>query len=417
MMKQQVFRSVMMGIVAGCVLISGMCLHAEAQENVTLRFWHTMNEKETPTLNSIIEEFEHAYPNVTVQVEYVPFGDAQNKFEIAAQTGAAPDVMRAEVMWTAGFADFGYLLALDEYLSSEEKADFLPAAFAYNVYQDETWGIPQVTDALALLYNKRLLQEAGHDTPPATLAEMEQVVADVKAAHGIEGFYMRGNAHWFLPFLWAFGGNMVDAQRNIYINSDASVRALEYFVKQAGTLFPADIDFAKDYNDAMTLFKSGKVAMILNGPWATADILSGEAFEDDGNLGVAPFPKGPDGEQGSPVGGHNYVISADTAYPDEAYRFIYFLSQPQYQVRFAVQNNLLPTRMSAYDDPQVKSNAIVQGFLAQMQVARARPVIPEGGLLYTHLSPNFRAAWRGEKTPEQALNDVAESWKLLLGVE
>ena len=113
----------------------------------------------------------------------------------------------------------------------------------------------------------------------------------------------------------------------------------------------------------------------------------------------------------------NYVISADTKYPKEAYEFIHFINQPKYQVRFAVQNNLLPPRLSIYEDPEVKSNPIIQGFLAQMKLGRNRPVIPEGAVIYTHLTPNIRAAWRGEKTPKQALDDIAATWKTLLQKE
>jgi arabinogalactan oligomer/maltooligosaccharide transport system substrate-binding protein len=164
----------------------------------------------------------------------------------------------------------------------------------------------------------------------------------------------------------------------------------------------------------MALFKDGKVAMIINGPWATSDILSGAAFADPANFGVAPFPKGPYGDQGSPVGGHNYVIYSGTLYPEAAYTFIEFINQAKYQAWFAVKNNLLPTRQSAYDDPDVKKNDIIQGFLAQMKVATNRPVIPEGGQIYTAFTPAYQAAWQGDKTAKEALDEVAQAWQDLL---
>jgi len=80
--------------------------------------------------------------------------------------------------------------------------------------------------------------------------------------------------------------------------------------------FP-DKDFSNDYGNMQTAFKNGQVAMIVNGPWSTADILSGPAFKSSSNLGVAPVPKGPSG-QGSPVGGHSYVIGRNTQHLDEA---------------------------------------------------------------------------------------------------
>jgi arabinogalactan oligomer/maltooligosaccharide transport system substrate-binding protein len=385
------------------------------EEGASLTFWQTMNEQETETLRTIINEFQAARPEIAVAMEYVPFGDAQNKFKTAAAAGNAPDVIRAEIAWTPEFADLGYLLDITDMVSDADKADYLAAPFAYNKYDGKIWGIPQVTDAPALLYNKALLRQAGYQAPPATLAEMEKVVADVKSKLGIEGFYMRGDSYWLQCFIWAFGGGLIDDSRRVLINNPQSIAGLQYVLDHKGKLFPGDIDFANDYGNAMALFKDGKVAMIINGPWATADVLSGEAFRESANLGVAPFPKGPRGDQGSPVGGHNYTIYSGTLYPESAYTFIEFINQTRFQATLAVKNNLLPTRESAYADSSVKSNAIVQGFLGQMKVATNRPVIPEGGQIYTAFTPAYQAAWRGEKTAKEALDEVAAAWNKLLG--
>lgn len=411
-MKQCRMYCLIVMIFAG--MITCMPMRDSAAEDVILKFWHTMNEKEAPVLEDIVKEFEAEHPDIHVQVEFIPFAEAQTKFQVAAETGSAPDIMRAEITWTPYYADAGFLLELDEYLSPEDKADYLSIPFAYNQYDGKTYGLPQVTDVVALLYNKRLLKEAGHDAPPTTLAEFEQIAADVKAKLGIDGFYMRAHSHWFLCFLWAFGGDLINADGEIVINNPQSVKALEYLVSQKDRLFRGNTDFSSEYNDMMTAFKEGKTAMLMQGPWATADILSGPEFADPANLGLTPFPKGPNGDQGSPVGGHNYVISADTPYPDQAYQLIQFINQAKYQVQLNVRINLLPTRQSAYEFPEVKNNVLAQGFLEQMKVARNRPVIPQGWQLYTALTPAIRDAWRGAKTPQQALDEVAAAWKELL---
>ncbi len=387
----------------------------ELTEEVTLTFWHTMNEQETSTLKTIIDEFEEANSKVTIELELVPFSDAQNKFKTAAAAGEAPDIMRAEIAWTPEFADLDYLLDITQMVSSEDKADYLNAPFAYNKYEGKIWGVPQVTDAPALLYNEALLKEAGWDKAPETLTEMETCVADIKAKTGKEGFYMRGDAYWVQVFIWAFGGGLITEEKDILINNPASIAGLQYVIDQKDRLFPGDIDFANDYGNSMALFKDGEVAMIINGPWATADVLSGSSFADISNFGVAPFPKGPGGKQGSPVGGHNYVVSSGTLYPEISYKFIEFINQAKYQARLAVKNNLLPTRKSSYEIGEVKSNQIVQGFLSQMKVATNRPVIPEGGLIYSSFTPAYQAAWRGELTAKEACDQIADAWNDLLG--
>ena len=389
----------------------------EKQGPVTITFWHTFNQQETETINEIVKEFEAKNPDIKVEVQAVPFDGAQNKFKVAAQAGNAPDVFRAEIAWTPEFAALGYLAPIDDLLTPAEKADYLEAPFNYNVYNGKVWGVPQVTDALALLYNKRLLKEAGVE-PPKTMDELVQVakkLTDPKKDR--YGFFYRGDSYWFLPFVWAFGGGLIDSNDlSIHIADPGSVQALKFLIdlRDKYGVVPKNIDFANDYDNMMVGFKTGKYAMILNGPWATSDILSGPEFKDPNNLGIAPIPVGPEGKTGSPVGGHNYVISANTKNREAAWKFIQFINSKEAQAKFAAKNNLLPTRKSAYAMEEVKNNRIVSDFKAVLEKATNRPVIPQGGQIFTDLTPNYQAALKGQKTPEKALNDVKAAWEKLL---
>lgn len=377
-------------------------------EEVRLTFWQTMNEEETVTLRSIVDAFEAEHPSFTIEMEYVPFDQAQQRYITAAQAGKAPDVMRAEIAWTPQFAAQGFLADLTELVSEEDRADYLEAPFNYNVYQGRVWGIPQVTDAPALLYNKAMFEDAGVAVPTT----MDELVAACRAFGRGRGIFLRGDSYWTQAFIWAYGGGLLDPQtKEILIASPGSVAGLQAYIDLFNDpcAFPNE-DFANDYTNMQEAFKAGQVAMIINGPWATADILSGDAFQDPSNLGVAPIPAGPGG-QGSPVGGHNYVISANTEDVEAAYTFISWINSAENQARFAAANNLLPTRRSAYELPEVRNNEIVSAFLAQMQVATNRPVIPEGGQIYTDFTPNVQLALSGELSAEEALRRVAESWK------
>ena len=142
---------------------------------VTLTFWHTMNQEEMVTLDGLVGKFMEQNPQIEIQAQVVPFSDAQNKFKTVAQAGDAPDIFRAEIAWTPEFAELGFLAPLDDYVSEEDLGDYLPGALRYNQYKDRLWGIPQVTDCLALLYNKRMLAGAGVD-PPATMDDLVRVL-------------------------------------------------------------------------------------------------------------------------------------------------------------------------------------------------------------------------------------------------
>lgn len=381
---------------------------------VTLKFWQTMNPEESKTLDEMVKAFQDQNKDIKIDVQAVPFSDAQTKYKTSAQGGDAPDVLRCEIAWTPEFAAMGLLLPIDDKISADDKKDYLKAPFNYNIYQGKTYGIPQVTDAPALLFNKRLFKEAGIANAPAT---MDEFYADAKklTKNGHYGFYVSADSYFLQPFLFAFGGGTVTDAKDIKINTPESLEGLKFMLKfKEEKLSQANLDFPNQYNNMMTDFKEGKAAMIINGPWATADILGGKEFKDHPeNFGIAPIPKGPKG-QGSPVGGHNYVISANTKHPNEAYKFIEFLNKTENQVKFANVNKVLPTRQSAYSDPTLKDDAIIQGFKAQMDVATNRPVIPEGGQIFTDFTPNVEAAVKGQKKPEEALKAVEDSWKKLL---
>jgi arabinogalactan oligomer/maltooligosaccharide transport system substrate-binding protein len=326
--------------------------------------------------------------------------------------------MRAEIAWTAQFASLGYLANIEKMVSAADRADYLPSAFAYNVYAGHVWGIPQVTDAPALLYNKAMFKAAGISGAPTS---MDQLTADCTKLGDGKGIFLRGDSYFLQPWIWAYGGGLLDAgKKKILINSAGSVAGLTAYNKlfHSSCAFE-DKDLTDDYGNMETAFENGQVGMIVNGPWATAELLAGSAFKDQSNFGIAPMPAGPKG-QGSPVGGHNYVISRQTlkktGQTQAAYFFIQWLNQPAQQAQLAIKNNLVVSRKSTYNIPALKKNRILQDFLQVMKKATARPVIPEGGQIYTDFTPNFQKVLSGDLSPQAGLDAVASAWgKFLKG--
>jgi arabinogalactan oligomer/maltooligosaccharide transport system substrate-binding protein len=385
---------------------------AKTEATVTLSFWQTMNTEETATLQGLISTYEKANPSVKIDVTNVPFDQRETKFTAAAQSGKAPDIMRAEIADVANWAARGYLTDITKNVKAADKQDFLPAAFAYYNYQGKVWGLPQAPDAPALLYNKRLVKAAGlnPNKPPATMTQLQSWCNKLGDGKGI---FLRGDSYWTQAWIWAYGGGLVDtAKKQILVASKPSVAGMTAYKNlfSASCAF-SNKDFANDYGNAQTAFKNGQVAMIVNGPWATADVLQGTQFKSSANLGVAPIPKGPAGKQGSPVGGNGFVLSRNVSDAQAAYNFIYWLTQPAQQAEFAAKNNLLPSRASAYKQPAVAKNRIIGEFLKQMKVATARPVHPAAGQIYADFGPNVQKALSGQLTVAKALEATANAWK------
>ncbi|HET8913192.1 MAG TPA: extracellular solute-binding protein [Ktedonobacteraceae bacterium] len=386
---------------------------------VTLNYWYTEGTAEAPAILSQIKQFEAQNPNIKVNAQLVPFADAQAKFATAAQAGKAPDVLRADVGWTTQFASERFLLPIDSMTSQSDLADYLPSALNYDKYNGHLYGLPQVTDFLALMYNKAVLAKAGIQNPPTTMAEFEadaSKIVQTKAAK--YGFETSGASYFALPFLWSYGGGMIDQDgKTILVNNSGSVAGLTQLLKlqNQDKVMPAKVDFNNGYNNMTTDFKDGSTGMIFQGPWEAANILSGSSFTSDPkNLGIASIPTGPTGATGSPTGGQTYVIYAGTAHSAESYKFISFMSSTASQIAIAKANHTLPTRVSAYKDATVAADQVISGYYAVRDSARNRPIIAQGGQLFTDFDPNIQAALAGAKSPSDALNTVAAKWKALL---
>ncbi len=382
-----------------------------ADLSAELTWWDTSDpQNEGPAFDKLIEKFNAEYPNVTIKRQSVPFGDAQNKFKTAAASGSgAPDILRAEVAWVPEFASLGYLYALDGTALLEDN-DFLETPLSSNVYDGQTYGVPQVTDTLALMYNKQLFAKAGIDAAPTTWDEVAEASTKLQKV-GAEGIYLNSGGYFLLPFMYGEGGDLVDVDaEQIVVDSAENVAGIteaQQLVQSGAAVKP---DANDSYGTMMTLFKEGKVAMIVNGPWEVAALDADPQFGGFDNLGVAPVPSGSAGA-GAPVGGHNYVIYSgmDEEKAAAAIAFVKFMSSPESQAFIADELGLLPTSQGAYD--LVADNAKVAAFKDAIDVARARPWIPQGGQFFGALDEMAIKVLVQGADPAKALAEVAKKYQ------
>jgi arabinogalactan oligomer/maltooligosaccharide transport system substrate-binding protein len=255
-------------------------------------------------------------------------------------------------------------------------------------------------------------------------AYAEDIVRSGAAQYGFE---TDGTSYGTLPFLYTFGGGMLDRKGHIIVDSAGSIRGLEFLVglehDKKVQVMPRNVNFINGPpGPVLSDFADGKTAMIFGGPYNIPDILAGSSFKKTpDNLGIAAIPACPAGiptcragKSGSPSGGQSYVISASTTHPVEAYKFIQFMSSRSSQVAIAEKNQTLPTLTSAYQDKAVKSKRFILEFCRIASTAVARPVIPQSGHLFDSFDPNIAAALSGVESPVAALNAVAKAWKQLL---
>lgn len=402
-------------------------LECHRNVKINLVYWYTETSSEAHVILKLIQQFEHKYPEIHIIARSMNYYKTETAFENSVKEGTAPpDVLRSDVSWVAQFASQGYLLNIDSYTSQADLSDYLPAALSYDYYERHLYGLPQVTDFLALLYNKADLRKAVHTTsPPATMTDLKtDAMKVVKRGAAKYGFETDGKAYDNLPFLYAFGGGMLDKNNKILVNDAGSVAGLKFLLRlKDDGVMPANVNYGNGpVTSPVSAFMNGKTAMIFGGPYDLPEILTAPRFKSHpGNLGIAAIPACPAGtptcragNTGAPSGGQSYVISAGTLHPIEADKFISFMSQTSSQVEIAEENQTLPTRNSAY--PAVSDKQFIKAFYSIRHTAEIQPTLSQPALLYDEFDPEIEAALDGVKTPIAALNAVAGAWKQLLAV-
>ncbi|MEU2304644.1 extracellular solute-binding protein [Streptomyces misionensis] len=377
---------------------------------VTITWWDTSNAtNEAPTYKPLVQQFEAANKDIKVKYVNVPFDQAQNKFDTAAGATGAPDVLRSEVGWTPAFAKKGYFLPLDGTEALADQSKFEPNLIKQAQYQGKTYGVPLVTDTLALIYNKALFKKAGITTPPKTWDELKSDAAKVQDKTGAYGYWGSTQGYYGQPFLYGEGSDTVDAAaKKVTIDTPAAKKAFGTWLSLFSGKGLHKADTTPDaYAHIQDAFVNGKVASIIQGPWEVTNIYKGSAFKDKSNLGIAVVPAGSTGKAGAPTGGHNLSVYAgsDKAHQAAALKFVKFMTSASSQETIALKNATLPTRSDAYT-AKVTADPGIAGFQGVLSAAQPRPALPEYGSLWAPLDTELPKIASGKESLDTGLNNA-----------
>ncbi|WP_045562852.1 extracellular solute-binding protein [Streptomyces sp. FxanaA7] len=401
-------------LVASIALAATACGGSDSGDSadgpVTITWWDTSNAtNEAPTYKALVKEFEAAHKDIKVKYVNVPFDQAQNKFDTAAGATGAPDILRSEVGWTPAFAKKGFFLPLDGTEALKDQDKFQPNLIKQAQYDGKTYGVPFVTDTLALVYNKALFEKAGITEAPKSWDDLKKAAATIKGKTGVDGYWGSTQAYYAQSFLYGEGTDTVDvAAKKITVNSAEAKKAygtwLDLFDGKG--LHKADTT-ADAYAHIQDAFVNGKVASIVQGPWEITNFYKGSAFKDKANLGIATVPAGAGGKAGAPTGGHNLSVYAgsDKAHQEASLKFVNFMTSAKSQETIALKNSTLPTRDDAYT-AEVKADPGIAGYQTVLAAAQPRPELPEYSSLWGPLDTELLAIAGGKESLDKGLGNA-----------
>lgn len=388
-------------------------LPTSAQDNVTIKYWHTMSDPETEKLDEMIAVFEAANPGITIDASR--YAQNANEFRqvilTALASGDPPDVIRMDIAWVSEFAEMGGLEALDELIPEFDsfKEQFFPAPLQTNYWDGHYYGLPLNTNTQVLLYNKAQFDEAGLAVPTTT-AEFVEAACALSSGEEQYGYAMGGTYFWApAPLFFAQGGTITDADVTTsdgYLNSEVSVAAFQTLVDlyNDGCMSPNLLGggIGTEAGHATDLY-----SMIIDGPWMV-DIYAANYPEFEVNF--APVPAGAEGTS-SVVGGEDVVLMAGIKNQDAALAWLNFLSSEDYQLGMA-EVGVMPTLRNLTGNEALPD--YFQVFMEQLETANLRTPSPHWNEMDNIINNAYQYMLRGEKTPQEALDDAVSEIDSLL---
>jgi len=382
------------------------------------------NEYQDPYFNGLAREFEELHPEIDVVIERVT-GGSWTDFEISLLNdywnGTPPDVARINDGWLGRFIGAGLLERapedLAEYLDSqpvsdEMKAPLRPGGVTYGVIHAATWQ--------SLFYNKDHFREVGLDPerPPRTLDELLEyakklTVYDEKGNIVRAGLSLRKSGYApgigmkFFDYYFSTGGEIVDESgRHCLLNSDAGVRALQFYLD---CLYTYRVDGFEVVGDTEG-FANGTVSMYYRDPWVIKYLADNAPQIDYGIANICA-----DAISSSNGGFYPFVVATGSHEKELAWEFIRYVIQPDRMAEYARTEMQAPYDSVAAQYPEFAQNEKFSAFLQQPNV-KPFPDIPHQNEVQGLIGETIERVSRSGEDPKAALDELCRKIDPLLVV-
>jgi multiple sugar transport system substrate-binding protein len=386
--------------------------------SASIQIWEGYTGPEATAFKQLVAKYEAAHPTVKISPLYVNNDDTLQKVLTAVKGGSPPDIAYLYGSWAPQVAEIPSVVNLTQVVQQAgvNWNDFYVGERDVATVKGKVIGIPALVDNLAVVYNKKLFQQAGLTPPSAdwTWSQFEQDAAKltVAAKKQYGTTYVTPASedtvwHWE-ALLWEAGGSLLTPDNSkAAFDSAAGLQSLQTLRTMAVT----DKSMYLDPTDSayLNLFNSGKIGMMVTGPWDLSSLTSV-------SYGVQVMPSYPGSNAGHQTisGPDNWVIfNNGSSQVSAAQKFLLWLTAPAQVKSFSEQTGDLPTRTSVadasgFDATMNKQLPGVSTFIDNLgNVKQARPQIPQYSQISTVLGNMVVSVLLGKSTPQAALSSAS----------
>ena len=387
---------------------------------MTIEFWHGQTQGPAELLQTMIDEFNRTHPGVTVSKDSggVNSDRMLQKVTAGLQADNYPDIAYIYGSDLANLAQGEQLVNLTEAIDNGDINwdRFVDAGKEAVTVDEQPRAIPAFIDNLAVVYNKKIFDDAGvaYPTDDWTWDDFLQTAAELNDPDaGIAGFGWPGTGDedttWRIwPLIWQQGGDIVSEDGESVGFDGASGEAALEVVAQAAADGSVYIDSTAGSERMQQLFASGKMAMNVAGPYTLPEYV--DAKVDYGVVSMPSF-----GDEHTTIAGPDTWAIFDNGEERVAgaLEFMDWFSEPEQQLRWISEAGSLPLTndvqdANGYADYE-KSLPGLDKFIANTELARTRATVPEYPQISQAMGKAVASVLYGEADPSEALSQAVDT--------
>ena len=347
---------------------------ASAGGKITITMVESLTSPErTATLQSIIDKYEAANPNVHVELISPPLENADAKISQMLKSGKGVDIVEVRDQTISQYANNNWLADLTPYVDKWEHKGTLSEATLISMKQQDgehAFLIPSGFYQRCLYYREDVLKDAGIEVPTTWEGLLEAGAKLTDPANNKFGYAFRGGASGYQyadTAMWAWIGvdKLAHPDAGYYLKDGNGATIFTLPEAKEALLFHKELYKQASPSDSIAWAFSEMVQGFVGGTCAfliqDAEVIATcSADMAEGTWNTAPFPAGPSGEAVFPNGYGGWGMTSFSANPDATADFLLFLSNPENNTLYAANHAMVPIHTNASE----LSDAFSSGYFA-----------------------------------------------------
>lgn len=368
------------------------------------------------------DQFQADNPDIRLREE--PHSGSTEALQDILTRGAAgrlADMGVMDTFWVPRLHADNYLQSLDDVLSDEEKADFLPGVLEATTHDGHLRAIYMYNPWRGIFYRPSVVAELGYDAPPSDWEEfLDFGRAAVEAGHpNAIMLPAAGSSELTMQYLYTqflgLGGTIHDDEGRPNFHEPGNRELLEEVYAMwrelvAEGLMPVQVG-AMDEAATRPFFYSGET-VLLGSTTSSIQQMYFDMPDLVGDLNVSPMPM-PEGFAPVPLlASWSYVIFTDDPVRAEAAsRFINYMLSPEVLGRLNATQGHLPMRASIWETmPEFADDELMQRLYVIMRDPRIqeRSIFPVYPAIKDAITDQMAEVIAGSITPAEAVDRAGE---------